>query len=353
MPKKSQTKSNLKPTKNNSVNQSPEQKNSIWDIFKFGESYTSLVLGIIVVIIATITLLSFVKGKNDLAKNTKNNQQLVAMKINATATPGISKEVSIAPTITSILTATPTLTLTPTPTVADEPTPTTSEISWADDTETSIAPTTNPVTPTKEIIPTKRINPTRIITPTLKITPTAKPTPTSATKKIVKPTLAKPSLTPTTKAKPTKVIAKKINPTVKKEEPTNGKYYVTVAGDSLWTIAEKKYNNGYNWVAIQKANNLSNPDVLYSGTKLLLPDIKPAVATASTSNNKVTQKTDTITQTDKITGNSYIVVKNDSLWDIAIRAYGDGYAWTKIAKANNLSNPDVIHSGNKLIIPRG
>src|SRR5258708_6145986 len=46
------------------INKPQEYKSGISDYLKFGESYTSLVLGIIVVIIATVLLLSFVHGKN-------------------------------------------------------------------------------------------------------------------------------------------------------------------------------------------------------------------------------------------------------------------------------------------------
>ena len=54
----------------------------------------------------------------------------------------------------------------------------------------------------------------------------------------------------------------------------------------------------------------------------------------------------------KITGNSYTVISGDNLWDIAVRAYGDGYRWVDIAEANNLANPDLIHRGNVFKLPR-
>lgn len=53
-----------------------------------------------------------------------------------------------------------------------------------------------------------------------------------------------------------------------------------------------------------------------------------------------------------ITTSSYTVVAGDCLWTIAERAYGNPYRWTEIAKANNLSNPDLIHPGNIFSIPR-
>jgi nucleoid-associated protein YgaU len=53
-----------------------------------------------------------------------------------------------------------------------------------------------------------------------------------------------------------------------------------------------------------------------------------------------------------IIGSSYTVVKNDSLWKISVRAYGDGFKWTEIAQNNNIANPGLIHPGNTLTLPR-
>lgn len=46
------------------------------------------------------------------------------------------------------------------------------------------------------------------------------------------------------------------------------------------------------------------------------------------------------------------VVKNDSLWKIAEREYGDGFKWVEIAKFNNINNPDLIESGQILKLPQ-
>ena len=62
--------------------------------------------------------------------------------------------------------------------------------------------------------------------------------------------------------------------------------------------------------------------------------------------------TQTVPVQDKITANTYTVVRGDNLWNIAVRAYGDGFKWTEIAKANNLANPSLIHSGNVFKLPR-
>ncbi len=121
------------------------------------------------------------------------------------------------------------------------------------------------------------------------------------------------------------------------------KTYSVKAGDDLWSIAEKIYGSGYNWVDLANANKLSDPNVLFSGTNLIVPNVKTRVVT-STVPTTVTQPS--------ITGVTYTVQKGDYLWEIALRAYGDGYKWVDIAKANSLANPDIIHSGNVLKIPR-
>lgn len=115
------------------------------------------------------------------------------------------------------------------------------------------------------------------------------------------------------------------------------------ANENLWTIAEKYYNSGYNWVSIASENNLKNPDKILVGQTLTIPKaevIKPI-------GEKILAKAEA-TEAPK----TYTVVRDDSLWKIAVREYGDGYAWTKIAQANNLANPDLIHAGNVLRLPR-
>lgn len=47
----------------------------------------------------------------------------------------------------------------------------------------------------------------------------------------------------------------------------------------------------------------------------------------------------------------HVVVRGDTLWGIAKRYYGNGNRYPEIAKANNIANPDIIHVGQKLLIP--
>lgn len=119
--------------------------------------------------------------------------------------------------------------------------------------------------------------------------------------------------------------------------------HVVVSGESLWSISQKYFNTGFKWTSIAKENNLQNPGSIKVGQVLRIPK--------ADSINNAGQISSGV-HTERIIGTTYTVVKGDYLWDIAVRAYGDGFAWVKIAKINHLTNPNLIHSGNVFIIPR-
>lgn len=132
-------------------------------------------------------------------------------------------------------------------------------------------------------------------------------------------------------------------PTIKKGEgPVE---YTVSKGETLWSISEKQYKSGYNWTDIAKTNNLKNPNRINAGQKLTIPDVEQKIVTVKTSESS--EKS-----TESISTSTYKVNKGDSLWTISVRAYGNGYQWTKIAKSNNLKNPNLIHPGNSLNLPR-
>lgn len=163
----------------------------------------------------------------------------------------------------------------------------------------------------------------------------------SPTGEFRQPTMAQ-ELAPAEKSNP-------ISPVKPQEQAqkTSGKVYVVQAGDNLWTIAEKVYGSGYNWVDIARANNLSDPDDIHVGNTLVTPQVKLQDATVQTNDEHLSRSQQTSIKTE-----TYTVVPGDNLWGIAVRAYGDGYQWVKIAKANNLTDPNLIHVDNTLKIPR-
>ncbi len=133
--------------------------------------------------------------------------------------------------------------------------------------------------------------------------------------------------------------------------------YKVAKGEDLWKISEKFYQSGYNWVDIAKANNIANPDKITEDMELTIPNVQPKVvkqaSLSAQPSVQVPASTPDLSQKDKaISGNEYTVETGDDLWDIAVRAYGDGYKWVEIARANKLINPNVIHPGNVLVLPR-
>ena len=121
----------------------------------------------------------------------------------------------------------------------------------------------------------------------------------------------------------------------------------TVAqGENLWSIAEKYYRSGYNYVDVAEANQLISADYLEPGQNLTIPKVEVRVP-LTVSEPLVVEVVDS-----KITANQYSVIQGDTLWAIALRAYGDPYRYPEIAKANNLVNPSVIEINQNLTIPR-
>ncbi len=128
-------------------------------------------------------------------------------------------------------------------------------------------------------------------------------------------------------------------------QTASSKEHVVVKGETLWSIAEDSFGSGYNWVDVKSANDLTS-ETLEIGQKLIIPDVSPREPTATRETTKITQAN------ESVTSNTYTVVSGDNLWDIAVRAYGDGYKWVEIANANSLENPNLIHIGNVLSLPR-
>ena len=115
------------------------------------------------------------------------------------------------------------------------------------------------------------------------------------------------------------------------------KIHTVSKGETLWSIAEKYLGSGFKWTEIAKENGIDESAKIEVGQVLKIPESGSIIKT----------KTD-----NPITGATYEVVKGDNLWNIAVRAYGDGYKWVEIARENKLANPNLIHAGNILTLPR-
>lgn len=129
--------------------------------------------------------------------------------------------------------------------------------------------------------------------------------------------------------------------------------YTIMPGDDLWSIAVKTYGDGYRWTELAKANNLTDPGLIHVGNKLVvLSDNSTVISTLRPADTLIQPEVPGESSGQRITGDKYVIVAGDDLWDIAVRAYGDGYKWVEIARINNISEPNLIFSGNTLKIPR-
>lgn len=146
---------------------------------------------------------------------------------------------------------------------------------------------------------------------------------------------SEPSLGPSQKT-----VSEESAPDVKPEN-LPGKYTVK-EGDTLFSIAQTYYNDGYQYPKIAEANKLASADSLNTGQVLEIPKLPEGIGGA----------TNLTIWGEKITGDTYTIVEGDWLSTIAGRAYGDIMAYPKIAEANKITNPDLIEPGQTLKIPR-
>lgn len=128
----------------------------------------------------------------------------------------------------------------------------------------------------------------------------------------------------------------------KKPEPLAS--YTVLEGDDMKKISQNFYQSPDMYMFIAQTNGIQNPDIIEVGTKLDIPKLDKKQLLASSLSLPVNN--------EPIRETSYIVGEGDVLWDIAVRAYGDGYKWKDVAGANNLPTSDAIFPGMILQLPR-
>lgn len=146
-----------------------------------------------------------------------------------------------------------------------------------------------------------------------------------------------------------------------------GKYTVKDE-DTLFKIAEKYYQDGDKFNEIAKANNLADVNTIEKGQVLEIPKLAEQEAMITLTPSPTPQPTPSPTDSPeadlgtgggnttiwgpKIERDSYTVQEGDWLSTISARAYGDIFAYKKLAEVNSISNPDYIVPGQVLKIPR-
>ena len=156
-------------------------------------------------------------------------------------------------------------------------------------------------------------------------------------------------------------------PSIGTEEDSISDKYTVQKGDDLWNISENYYGSGYDWTLISEANDIQEPYILEEGQELVIPE-KESIPETETESDDISSTPEQVLPTlsaapsqneevsdgdeNGVSQETYTVAKGDSLWNISVKLYGDGYKWTEIANANGLKNPNLIHSGNVFVIPR-
>ena len=111
-------------------------------------------------------------------------------------------------------------------------------------------------------------------------------------------------------------------------------YYTVQPGDTLSKIAGRLYGNAGKYPAIFEANRevIKDPNLIYPGQILRI--IKPSVT--------------------EISSETYTVKTGDTLSKIAKQFYKDARKYSIIFEANRdiLKDPNIIHPGQKLRIPK-
>jgi peptidoglycan endopeptidase LytE len=107
--------------------------------------------------------------------------------------------------------------------------------------------------------------------------------------------------------------------------------YTVSKGESIWSIAEKL---SVPYLPLLKANSLTEDSLLFPGQRLVVPDLNPPEA-----ERPAGAKTET---------RPYVVQRGDNLSLIAQRF---GVPVKALVRANDITNPNLIHPGRRLVIP--
>jgi nucleoid-associated protein YgaU len=290
----------------------PEETNKRWD-----DSLISLGLGTLVVVVSGILLYNYFSQKSpDLVKN--QGRPL--------STP-VASAVAVKPS------ASPSV----------KPT--------AQSSSQAIAQALSSTTPRAPLAATA--------TPTVAVSATPKATAApSVTAKATSIPSASPVSSVVAQVKATATPAASTSPAVTNQ--ANSTSYTVAAGDSLWSVSEKVYGDGYQWKKIADANNIQGSHTIATGQKLLIPRVEMISATSTTeparggatASAQITQSTNTNHSTATVSTPSgtitYTVVRGDYLWKVAQDKCNDPYLWSSIARQNKLDKPSIIHSGNVL-----
>jgi nucleoid-associated protein YgaU len=125
--------------------------------------------------------------------------------------------------------------------------------------------------------------------------------------------------------------------------------YKVQSNDNLFKISRKYYGDGEKWNKIFEANKdtMSDPDSLYVGQELLIPDITVEKETNQSFQTPAEKKR-------PVNVDTHTVEAGDTLYRLAEKYYDDPSVWIKIYEANEdtIEDQGLLKEGQILIMPQ-
>jgi murein DD-endopeptidase MepM/ murein hydrolase activator NlpD len=124
-------------------------------------------------------------------------------------------------------------------------------------------------------------------------------------------------------------------------QSSEGDVYVVQAGDTLLAIAQRL---GLTATDIASANDISNPNLIFVGQQLIIPNLQPQAEPAIVATHDEQEDENKTSASPQV----YVVQRGDSLSAIAAHF---GLSVTELAAANGILDPDYLPVGQQLTIP--
>lgn len=141
-------------------------------------------------------------------------------------------------------------------------------------------------------------------------------------------------------------------------EPPEYREYVVEQGDTWPRIARKFFGDSSKATLLTRHNPLVSPDLLRPGTAIRIP-VDP-----DNLQGREVQVPDPVPESPKASetppieptkpaGQTYVIQRDDTLWNVAKRFYGKGSMWKVIAEANadRIPDPHNPTAGVEIVIP--
>lgn len=134
------------------------------------------------------------------------------------------------------------------------------------------------------------------------------------------------------------------------EATESGRTHTVAAGQTLYSIGVQY---GLSWVTLAEANGITNPNSLYIGQVLTIPDVSAGESSEPAEAEETAQSAEESEGADPGSTaageeTTYIVQSGDNLYQISLRF---GVSMMDIARANELANFDQVYAGQELTIP--